>query len=51
MKLKRLKAQNGEPLIWSDYLSLHFTQSVSNYTYIGEWNDIYIYMGLKEILN
>ncbi|KAE8688543.1 3-epi-6-deoxocathasterone 23-monooxygenase [Hibiscus syriacus] len=28
LKLKRLKAQNGEPLIWSDYLSLPFTQSV-----------------------
>ncbi|XWS20157.1 hypothetical protein CRYUN_Cryun31cG0076600 [Craigia yunnanensis] len=28
MKLKSIKAQNGEPLIWSDYLSLHFTQSV-----------------------
>ncbi|XVE51951.1 hypothetical protein DITRI_Ditri02bG0081400 [Diplodiscus trichospermus] len=28
MKLKRLKAQNGEELIWSDYLSLPFTQSV-----------------------
>ncbi|OMO70823.1 Cytochrome P450 [Corchorus capsularis] len=28
MKLKRLKAQSGEPLIWSDYLSLPFTQSV-----------------------
>ncbi|XWS12060.1 hypothetical protein CRYUN_Cryun37aG0058100 [Craigia yunnanensis] len=28
MKLKRLKAQNGQPLIWSDYLSLPFTQSV-----------------------
>ncbi|KAE8659552.1 3-epi-6-deoxocathasterone 23-monooxygenase [Hibiscus syriacus] len=28
LKLKRLKAQNGEPLIWSDYLSLFFTQSV-----------------------
>ncbi|XVF26944.1 hypothetical protein REPUB_Repub14bG0063900 [Reevesia pubescens] len=28
IKLKRLKAQNGEPLIWSDYLSLPFTQSV-----------------------
>ncbi|KAK8645947.1 hypothetical protein V6N13_119751 [Hibiscus sabdariffa] len=27
LKLKRLKAQNGEPLIWSDYLSLPFTQS------------------------
>ncbi|KAB2081564.1 hypothetical protein ERO13_A05G134400v2 [Gossypium hirsutum] len=28
LKLKRLKAQNGEPLIWSDYLSLPFTQNV-----------------------
>ncbi|KAK6264207.1 hypothetical protein SCA6_019641 [Theobroma cacao] len=28
MKLKKLKAQNGEPLIWSDYLSLPLTQSV-----------------------
>ncbi|KAK8988721.1 hypothetical protein V6N11_030099 [Hibiscus sabdariffa] len=28
LKLKRLKAQNGESLIWSDYLSLPFTQSV-----------------------
>ncbi|KAK9022649.1 hypothetical protein V6N11_002896 [Hibiscus sabdariffa] len=28
LKLKRLKAQNGELLIWSDYLSLPFTQSV-----------------------
>ncbi|XVE88734.1 hypothetical protein DITRI_Ditri19aG0092600 [Diplodiscus trichospermus] len=28
MKLKRLKAQKGKPLIWSDYLSLPFTQSV-----------------------
>ncbi|XP_022723561.1 3-epi-6-deoxocathasterone 23-monooxygenase-like [Durio zibethinus] len=28
MKLKRLKAQNGKPLVWSDYLSLPFTQSV-----------------------
>ncbi|KAE8656252.1 Retrovirus-related Pol polyprotein from transposon TNT 1-94 [Hibiscus syriacus] len=28
LKLKRLKAQNGEPLIWNDYLSLFFTQSV-----------------------
>ncbi|XP_022715132.1 3-epi-6-deoxocathasterone 23-monooxygenase isoform X3 [Durio zibethinus] len=28
MKLKRQKAQKGEPLIWSDYLSLPFTQNV-----------------------
>ncbi|KAK8296752.1 hypothetical protein V6Z12_D05G143900 [Gossypium hirsutum] len=28
LKLKRLKAQNGEPLIWSDYLLLPFTQNV-----------------------
>ncbi|KAH1066407.1 hypothetical protein J1N35_031394 [Gossypium stocksii] len=28
LKLKRLKAQNGEPLIWSDYLSLPFTHNV-----------------------
>ncbi|XWS18879.1 hypothetical protein CRYUN_Cryun32bG0082700 [Craigia yunnanensis] len=32
MKLKRFKAQNGEPLIWSDYLSLPFTQSVISET-------------------
>ncbi|KAF8388826.1 hypothetical protein HHK36_025506 [Tetracentron sinense] len=28
MKLKRLKAQLGEPLCWSDYMSLPFTQNV-----------------------
>ncbi|XP_031248375.1 3-epi-6-deoxocathasterone 23-monooxygenase CYP90D1 [Pistacia vera] len=28
MKLKRLKAELGEPLSWSDYLSLTFTQAV-----------------------
>ncbi|XP_039004549.1 3-epi-6-deoxocathasterone 23-monooxygenase CYP90D1-like [Hibiscus syriacus] len=28
LKLKRFKDQNGESLIWSDYLSLPFTQSV-----------------------
>ncbi|KAM6585277.1 hypothetical protein CsatB_012279 [Cannabis sativa] len=28
MKLKRLKDQLGEPLCWSDYLSLPFTQTV-----------------------
>ncbi|XP_011014458.1 PREDICTED: 3-epi-6-deoxocathasterone 23-monooxygenase-like isoform X1 [Populus euphratica] len=28
MKLKSLKAQHGEPLCWSDYLSLPFTQTV-----------------------
>ncbi|KAL4369405.1 hypothetical protein GQ457_05G025020 [Hibiscus cannabinus] len=28
MKLKMLKDKNGEPLIWTDYLSLSFTQSV-----------------------
>ncbi|XP_034891165.1 3-epi-6-deoxocathasterone 23-monooxygenase CYP90D1 [Populus alba] len=28
MKLKGLKAQHGEPLCWSDYLSLPFTQAV-----------------------
>ncbi|KAJ6706405.1 CYTOCHROME P450 26 [Salix purpurea] len=28
MKLKRLKAQHGEPMCWSDYLSLPFTQTV-----------------------
>ncbi|KAF3450617.1 hypothetical protein FNV43_RR06706 [Rhamnella rubrinervis] len=28
MKLKRLKDQLGEPLCWSDYLSLPFTQNV-----------------------
>ncbi|KAK9281514.1 hypothetical protein L1049_004417 [Liquidambar formosana] len=28
MKLKRRKAQLGEPLCWSDYLSLPFTQTV-----------------------
>ncbi|KAK8574882.1 hypothetical protein V6N12_062559 [Hibiscus sabdariffa] len=27
MKLKMLKDKNGEPLIWTDYLSLSFTQS------------------------
>jgi len=29
LKLKELKAQLGQPLYWSDYLSLSFTQSVS----------------------
>lgn len=29
LKLKELKAQLGQPLSWSDYLSLLFTQSVS----------------------
>ena len=29
MNLKRLKKQLGEPLSWSDYLSLPFTQTVS----------------------
>ena len=29
MKLKKLKDQLGEPLCWSDYLSLTFTQAVS----------------------
>jgi 3-epi-6-deoxocathasterone 23-monooxygenase len=29
MKLKSLKAQHGEPMCWSDYLSLPFTQTVS----------------------
>lgn len=29
LKLKELKAQLGQPLSWSDYLSLSFTQSVS----------------------
>jgi hypothetical protein len=29
LKLKELKAQLGQPLSWSDYLSLPFTQSVS----------------------
>ncbi|KAJ6415981.1 hypothetical protein OIU84_004719 [Salix udensis] len=28
MKLKSLKAQHGEPMCWSDYLSLPFTQTV-----------------------
>ncbi|KAL9405497.1 hypothetical protein Peur_002469 [Populus x canadensis] len=28
MKLKSLKAQHGEPLCWTDYLSLPFTQTV-----------------------
>ncbi|KAJ6932449.1 3-epi-6-deoxocathasterone 23-monooxygenase CYP90D1 [Populus alba x Populus x berolinensis] len=28
MKLKGLRAQHGEPLCWSDYLSLPFTQAV-----------------------
>lgn len=28
MKLKRLKDQLGEPLCWSDYMSLPFTQTV-----------------------
>ena len=28
MKLKRLKDQLGEPLSWSDYMSLPFTQTV-----------------------
>ncbi|CAK7356847.1 unnamed protein product [Dovyalis caffra] len=28
MKLKCLKAQHGEPMCWSDYLSLPFTQTV-----------------------
>eukprot|EP00258_Populus_trichocarpa_P037240 XP_024453259.1 3-epi-6-deoxocathasterone 23-monooxygenase-like [Populus trichocarpa] len=28
MKLKSLKAQQGEPMCWSDYLSLPFTQTV-----------------------
>ncbi|XP_010242200.1 PREDICTED: cytochrome P450 90D2 [Nelumbo nucifera] len=28
MKLKTLKAQAGEPLCWSDYMSLSFTQNV-----------------------
>lgn len=28
LKMKRLKEQFGEPLHWSDYLSLPFTQSV-----------------------
>ncbi|XP_028792094.1 3-epi-6-deoxocathasterone 23-monooxygenase CYP90D1-like [Neltuma alba] len=28
MKLKRLKDQQGEPLSWSDYMSLPFTQTV-----------------------
>lgn len=31
MKLKTLKDQLGEPLCWSDYLSLPFTQNVSEY--------------------
>lgn len=29
LKLKKLKAQLGQPLSWSDYLSLPFTQTVS----------------------
>ncbi|KAJ8442939.1 hypothetical protein Cgig2_022305 [Carnegiea gigantea] len=28
MKVKRLKAEQGEPMVWSDYLSLPFTQAV-----------------------
>ena len=28
MELKRLKTQLGEPLKWTDYLSLPFTQNV-----------------------
>jgi hypothetical protein len=35
LKLKKLKAQLGQPLSWSDYLSLPFTQTVS---YIYIWN-------------
>lgn len=31
MKLKALKDELGEPLCWSDYLSLPFTQNVSEY--------------------
>jgi hypothetical protein len=29
LKMKKLKQQLGEPLSWSDYLSLPFTQTVS----------------------
>jgi hypothetical protein len=34
MKLKSLKAQHGEPLCWTDYLSLPFTQTVYIYIYM-----------------
>jgi 3-epi-6-deoxocathasterone 23-monooxygenase len=29
IKLKKLKDEIGEPMCWSDYLSLPFTQKVS----------------------
>lgn len=38
MELKTLKDQLGEPLGWSDYLSLPFTQNVSKY--IAEINSL-----------
>lgn len=37
MELKRQKTQLGEPLKWTDYLSLPFTQNVRTQTHIGQY--------------
>lgn len=57
MKLKKLKDQTGEELIWSDYLSLPFTQTVCqsynvvNFTLFLKLSIIYYANAIKILLS